>query len=287
MVWIVALGIILSFLLFMASIAYRMVKPPRLAGKWKPKDFGFDYEDVEFKTEDGLTLSGWWIDNGSNKTVIPLHGYSVSRWDDTYMKETIRFFLKEGYNVLTFDFRAHGRSEGNYITENKAVIDTKASVRWLRNNYTRKVKKIAIVGFSMGATSMIRILSEINEICCGVADSPPIYADKTGARGLKYFVNLPEWLYPFVKPFIVLFGRSKPVYMLAYADKVKKPLLLIAGEKDPLVKVEEVKDFYEQNKKINKNLELWITDAAHVRALKFYPKEWKEKVGEFIRKYIS
>ncbi|ASJ12012.1 alpha/beta hydrolase [Thermococcus thioreducens] len=288
MVWLgVLIFILLVFLAFSAFVAYKMVKPPRFVGDWTPEDLGFDYEDVEFTTEDGLKLSGWWVDRGSDKTVLPLHGYTRSRWDEVYMKDTIEFLLKEGYNVLVFDFRAHGKSEGKYTTVgDRELLDVKAAVAWLRENHPERAQIIALVGFSMGGIVTIRALAELKEVCCGVADSPPIYLDKTGARGLKYFANLPEWLYYFVKPFTKLFSGARELNMLEYADKVERPLLFIAGEKDPLVKVDEVKEFYELNKKRNPDVELWVTDAPHVRALKLHPKEWKGKVGEFLKKYL-
>ncbi len=279
--------LIVAFLAFAAFVGYKMVKPPRLVGDWTPKDLGFDYEDVSFETEDGLKLSGWWVPNGSDKTVIPLHGYTASRWYELYMKPTVEFLLKEGYNVFVFDFRAHGKSEGNYTTVgDKEIADVRAAVRWLRENRPEEAKRIGLVGFSMGAMLTIRSLAEINGVCCGVADSPPMHLDKTGARGLKYFAKLPEWLYVFVNPFTKLFSGGKEVHPIEYADSVRKPLLLIAGEKDPLVKVEEVREFYERNRRINPDVELWVTDAAHVRTLKFHPQEWKSKVGGFLRKYL-
>jgi dipeptidyl aminopeptidase/acylaminoacyl peptidase len=283
---IFALAVIV-FLAFVAFVGYKMVKPPRMIKEWTPKDLGFDYEDIEFTTEDGVKLSGWWIDNGSDKTVIPLHGYTASRWYELYMKPTVEFLLKEGYNVLVFDFRAHGKSEGKYTTVgDREIADVKAAVRWLKENHPEKAKRIGLVGFSMGAMLTIRSLAEIPEVCCGVADSPPMYLDKTGARGLKYFANLPEWLHIFVKPFTKLFSGGKEVHPIEYADKVKKPLLLIAGEKDPLVKVEEVREFYERNGKVNPDVELWVTNAAHVRTLKFHPDEWKARVREFLRRHL-
>ena len=279
--------LLLFFILFAVFVAYKMAKPPRFIGDWTPKDWGFDYEDITFETSDGLKLSGWWIPNGSDKTVIPLHGYTRSRWDDVYMKQTTEFLLREGYNVLTFDFRAHGKSEGKYTTVGRdEVKDVEAAVRWLERNHPDEARRVALIGFSMGAIVTIRALAELERMCCGVADSPPIYLDRTGARSLKYFANLPELLYPFVKPFGRLFsGTAEDTTELA--DKVTKPLLLIVGKKDPLIKVEEVREFYEMNEKINPNLELWITEAPHVRTLKFYPEEWKKKVGEFLGKFLE
>ncbi len=286
--WLLYLLILLGFLLiaFSVFVAYKMVKPPRFTADWTPKDLGFDYEDVEFTTEDGLRLSGWWIDNESEKTVIPLHGYTRSRWDDVYMKPVTEFLLKEGYNVLTFDFRAHGKSEGKYTSAGEYEIrDVKAAVEWLRKNHPDRAKKIGVVGFSMGALLAIRALAEIPDVDCGVADSPPVYMDRTSARSLKYFASLPEWLYYLVKPFSRLFSKA-PEGAIRYAKSVKKPLLLIQGNKDPLIRVEEVREFYEINKRINPNVELWITDAPHVRTLKFHPEEWKSRVREFFKKHL-
>ena len=278
--------LLLLFILFAVFVAYKMAKPPRFIGDWTPEEWGFDYEEMTFETSDGLKLSGWWIPNGSGKTVIPLHGYTRSRWDDVYMKQTTEFLLKEGYNVLTFDFRAHGRSEGKYTSVGRdEVKDVEAAIRWLKKNHPEAAESIGLIGFSMGAIVTIRSLAELEEVCCGVADSPPIYLDRTGARSLKYFANLPEWLYPFVKPFGKLFsGETKDTIELA--DKVRKSLLLIVGEKDPLIEVDEVREFYERNRKVNPDVELWVTDSPHVRTLKFHPEEWKARVGDFLRRHL-
>ncbi|MEO2151650.1 MAG: alpha/beta fold hydrolase, partial [Thermococcus sp.] len=206
--------LIVAFLAFSAFVAYKMVKPPRFVGDWTPKDLGYDYEDVTIETRDGLKLSAWWVPN-EGPVVIPLHGYTRSRWDKVYMKQTIEFLLKEGYSVLVFDFRAHGKSEGKFTTVGeRELIDVLSAVDWLKRNHPEKAEKIGLVGFSMGAVVTIRALAEDERITCGVADSPPIYLDKTGARGLKYFANLPEWLYTFVKPFTVLFSGAKELNML-------------------------------------------------------------------------
>ena len=289
MTWVgVFIIVLLVFLAFSAFVAYKMITPPRLVGDWTPKDLGFDYEEVTFETEDGLKLRGWWVDNGSDKTVLPLHGYTRSRWDDVYMKDTVEFLLKRGYNVLAFDFRAHGKSEGKYTTVgDRELLDARAAIAWLRENHPERAQRIGLVGFSMGAIVTIRSLAEVEGICCGVADSPPMYLDRAGARGLRYFAKLPEWLHIFVRPLTKLFSGGKEVHPIEYAERVRKPLLLIAGEKDPLVMVDEVREFYEKNREINPDVELWVTDAPHVRTIKFHPEEWKGKVGEFLGKWMG
>ncbi|CAB49187.1 alpha/beta hydrolase [Pyrococcus abyssi] len=283
MIWTWTILLFLTIIFgFFAFVGYKMVTPPRRVGKWTPKDLGFDYEKVEFKSRDGITLRGWWIDQGKDETVIVLHGYTASKWNEVYMKPAIEIVANLGYNVLTFDFRAHGESEGSKTTiGDKEILDLSGAIDWLLSN--TNTKKIALIGFSMGAMVTIRALAEDERVCCGIADSPPIYIDKTGARGLKYFANLPEFLYPIIKPFTKMFSGAKEVNIIDYADKVRKPLLIIAGGNDPLVKVEEVEEFYKRNKTINPRIEVWITDAAHVRTIVKYKEEWKRKVGEFLR----
>ena len=45
---------------------------------WDPsKYFVDDYEDVEIQTEDGVILSGWYMENDSAITIIGMHGVTV------------------------------------------------------------------------------------------------------------------------------------------------------------------------------------------------------------------
>ncbi len=40
-----------------------------------PLDYGFEYEDVYFQTEDALTLNAWWLpQNQKEKTILFIHG---------------------------------------------------------------------------------------------------------------------------------------------------------------------------------------------------------------------
>ena len=46
-----------------------------------PSDYGLSYSDVEFKTRDGVNLSGWLINEDGSSTVIMTHfGYRANRF---------------------------------------------------------------------------------------------------------------------------------------------------------------------------------------------------------------
>jgi pimeloyl-ACP methyl ester carboxylesterase len=275
-IFIVALVIVLFF----AFVAYKMTTPPREKGEWTPETYGMKYENFTVKTDDGIELRGWYVNKNSKFTVFLLHGYTVSRWT-FYIEKMVEFLKDEPYNIVVFDFRAHGESGGKHTTVGDAEIKDLRAV--LDKFHT---EKNCLVGYSMGADIAIRAL-EFDDVCCAVADSPPIYMDSTGRRGLKYFANLPEWIYDSAYPFFKMFAKSKGIDIMDYADRIKKPLLIIAGSLDPLVKVDEVMEFYEKNRKINENVELWVTSGKHVRSVKVDPDKYRERVLEFIRKHAE
>ncbi len=271
---------------FLSYVGYRLVTPPRHVGEWTPADAGLDYEDVTFAAGDGVTLSGWWVDRGSDRTVIPLHGYTASRWA-FYITPVVEAAARRGYNVLAFDFRAHGRSGGSRTTFGvRELEDLRAALDWLESNHPRAARGVGLVGFSMGGVVAIRALAEGDRVACAVADSPPIDMDRTGARGLRYFAGLPEWIYPLVKPIALLLSGARAVDVMAYAGRVKKPLLVVAGRRDPLVRIEEVREFVERARRVNPDVELWETDAEHVRTIKLEGGTYLSRVLGFLDRHL-
>ncbi len=284
MIWLVP-AILVAFILFLLYVSYRLVKPPRYVGEWTPSDLGLEYEDVSFTTEDGVRLEGWWMDRGSDRTIVLLHGYTVSRWA-FYIREMIEFLAQEDYNLLTFDFRSHGRSGGNYTTfGNKELLDLKAALRWLRENGPN-AGRVGLVGYSMGGIVTIRALAD-DLADAGVADSPPFYADRSAARGLRYFAKLPSSLYPLIRFFAEALIGVGNVDVMSYAERVKKPLLIVVGRRDPLVRVEEAEEFFKLNREVNPNVELWVGEGAHVRIIREEPDEYRRRVLDFFGAHLG
>ncbi len=282
-IYVIALAA-LGFLLFIFYVSYRLVRPPRYVGEWIPSDLGLEYEDISLTTEDGIRLEGWWIDRGSDRTVVLLHGYTVSRWA-FYIRRMMEYLSGKDYNILTFDFRAHGRSGGRYTTfGNRELLDLKAALNWLRSEVGEG--KVALVGYSMGGVVAVRALAE-EMADAGVADSPPIYADRSAARGLKYFANLPSFLYPLVKTFAKALVGEENVDAMRYARNVRRPLLVVVGDQDPLVRVEEAEEFVALNREVNPHVELWVGNGAHVRIIEAEPEKYRERVLGFLRDHLK
>src|SRR6185503_3744200 len=74
------------------------------------------HAEVDFRTFDGLTLRGWLFRSQAARRrglIVYLHGIGDDRRAAAGMAQR---FGPEGYDVLGYDSRAHGQSDGRYCT---------------------------------------------------------------------------------------------------------------------------------------------------------------------------
>jgi alpha-beta hydrolase superfamily lysophospholipase len=127
---------------------------------------GHPYDQVAFEASDGMELAGWWIpahrvgsDSTSGgadfgeKTVILCHGLFANKATQLALA---RRLIPDGYNVLVFDFRAHG-SSGGHLAGMGAVerLDVLAAVRWVQEAHPQACKRIVGIGVNTGAAALI------------------------------------------------------------------------------------------------------------------------------------
>jgi uncharacterized protein len=146
---------------------YSSIRPPKIVSSLTPRDLKMSYEDVAFTTADGLKLRGWYIPstNKIGKTVILLHGYPADKGNIL----PALAFLHEDFNLLLFDFRYLGASEGSYSTAGaKEVEDLVAAVQFLK---ARGVKEVGVWGFSMGGAVALMAIERVPEIKAVVSES--------------------------------------------------------------------------------------------------------------------
>src|SRR4051794_5648087 len=159
-------------LLFGIGLPYLMAAIMTYRPKVVPSDdprkqLGYNFERVSFKSSDGVRIVGWWIPaikqtgrrgaqppaSAGQNTVIACHGLASNKSNQLILS---RGFVPNGYNVLIFDFRAHGESGGQLSSfgdlERRDVL---AAVRYLREQRPQQSQHIFGVGASMGAAALI------------------------------------------------------------------------------------------------------------------------------------
>ena len=88
----------------------RLVFFPTRALVAGPADFGLRADELSVRTDDGLTLHGWWIAGPGRRVLIWYHGNAGNIADRLH---NARWFVEQlGVDVLLVDYRGYGRSEG-------------------------------------------------------------------------------------------------------------------------------------------------------------------------------
>lgn len=275
---IIISGIIILSLLTL----YMGIHPTKFKTGTTPDKLGLKYENISFTTSDNLLIKGWFIPskNKTDKTIIITHGYPFDK--NNIIGGTS--FLAEKFNLLLFDFRYFGESEGSYTTIGfKEKKDFLAAVDWLKK---KQYKKIGAIGFSLGAS--VILMANSDDIKAIVADSPYSSIDKMIERTYLIFPSITKK--PFVwltKLFTSLIGIStKNISPKNEIPNINIPILLIHGDKDSQIPVENSKILYEASNK--DTTELWIVkNADHGHAHSLYPKEYEERIFNFFEKNLK
>lgn len=114
-----------------------------------PADLGYEFEDLEINTEDGFRLHGWFVPvENADLTVLYFHG---NAGNISGRLETIQLLHQLGLNVLIFDYRGYGRSEGK-PTEEGTYRDATAVWNYLANHKNIAADNIVIMGRSLGGS---------------------------------------------------------------------------------------------------------------------------------------
>lgn len=194
--------------------------------------------------KDGVNIAINHYINGSDEVVIVAPGWCMTKDSDAFVK--ISEFFAKYYDVISFDFRGHGKSGGMYTFTAKELMDMDAVVRFARKN---GYKKIYLAGFSLGAAMVLIYASKSRFIDKVIAVSAPTDFSKIENKMWKKeawgetFKKFELDRFASIRPYPVPLKKIRPIDIV---DKIKIPILFIAGEKDPTVCSWHTKKLYEK-----------------------------------------
>ena len=220
------------------------------------------YEELSIKSVDGYNLKANYYNFNSNKVAILIHGYKATPLNNF---STIGKYLKDmGYNLLMIYQRAHGKSEGKYITFSK--MEGNDLLRWIDYiDNMDNINEIILYGLSMGSSTLMSISNKINskKVKLLVFESGFIKINKMVKDSLKRKNKILMLFYPLVKMhsvFISHFNISNKDISKTL-EKCEYKTLFIHGKDDKLINYNDTIHAYD-NKHDNKEL-LLIDGAGH------------------------
>ncbi|MFA5629616.1 MAG: alpha/beta hydrolase [Dehalococcoidales bacterium] len=287
-VWSTIGIVVLIYVILSTLAAYVLVRIPRLPVKDNPSKIGLEYEDVSFPSrKDNLTLKGWYMPGKKAFTIVLITGMRQNRVD--YRINSLNMakgFVERGFNVLFFDQRGRGESEGQGIVLTNFEEDIGGAIDFIKKRNGPN-EQIGLIGLSAGAAATVAF-SSAEEVDAVVADSCFTSVVRVFSQKGASMLKLP-------RPIVILlavgvwimarimygFRRTNPADKVA---SVKCPILFIQGDKDDWVTV----DTTERLLKLSDNPldEVWyVPNAGHTKTFGIDPEGYIDRIASFFEKF--
>ena len=236
-----------------------------------PADAMAPMKPIQYQSRDGLTIRGFLtLPRGREPRnlacIVNPHGGPWARDAWGYNPE-IQFLANRGYCVFQMNFRGstgYGRrfweaSFGQWGL--KMQDDITDGARWLIAQGIADPKRIGIYGGSYGGYATL----------AGVTYTPDLYAaavDYVGVANLFTFMKtIPPYWKPFLPKFYDMvgnpekdFARLSATSPVMHADRIKTPLFIAQGARDPRVNKAESDQMVEALKKRGVEVQYMVKD---------------------------
>jgi fermentation-respiration switch protein FrsA (DUF1100 family) len=239
-------------------------------------ELGAAYENVSFKTKDGLKLVGWYVPSKNGAAVIAFPGRKGPQ-------EKARMLARHGYGVLLFDRRGEGRSEGEPNSWGwGGHEDVKAAIAYLHRRPDVEDGRIGGIGLSVGGEMMLETAAETEALKAVVSEGAGARMfteemDQDLRPAEKATLAPPAWIKQ--ASLAVLSNQSPPTNLKDLVPRIApRPVMLIAAPNSP--NGEDLNRGYYQA--AGKPKTLWeIPEAGHVGGFEARPAEYERRVIGF------
>ncbi|MCC3859745.1 alpha/beta hydrolase family protein [Pseudemcibacter aquimaris] len=271
-------------------------------GSMEPLNFNYaklDYEQlspmkpVTYTARDGVEIPGYLTlpighDANDLPTIIMPHGGPMARdyWEFDYW---VQFLASRGYAVLQMNYRgstglgADFEIMGHQEWGRKMLEDINDGTHWMIDSGITDPDKVCVMGGSYGGYAALQTLVMEQELYkCSIAFAPVAdlqdflnYRRRfTGYRTYLNYVTSDDWRVDDASPSDNL-------------DKINVPVLLIHGDQDRSVRVEQSINFHEKMDDAGKDIKyIEFKDGDHFLSREEHRIEFLREVEKFLNKHL-
>lgn len=138
----------------MAALQSKLLYFPTKGIDATPADVGLAFDDLTLTTSDGVAIAAWYIPHeDATGSVIFCHGNAGNLSGRLH---SFTLFHRMGVNVLAFDYRGFGRSDGK-PSEIGTYEDAEAAWRYLIDTRGESPDRVVLFGRSLGGAVAIEL----------------------------------------------------------------------------------------------------------------------------------
>jgi pimeloyl-ACP methyl ester carboxylesterase len=247
-----------------------------------------EISQIAITSEDNYKLSGFLVKReGATANLIVCHGY---RGGKEFMYGLFDMF--PNWNILAFDFRAHGESQGDITSigchEYKDVL---AVTRFMKKTFNNQTKlPLFILGISMGGAATLKATEIEPDLCDAmIIDSSYSRLNVMIMDGFGNKSGLPHYpFFPIIKQMFHYVANCDVSNMnpVESVKKIKKPILFIHSCNDTFTTPKRTLELY-ANVPDQSKCKVWIgPNCRHGCLHTYYSALYKEKVEKFLRQSV-
>jgi len=232
MVLISATALFLFFAAFLYFSQERLIFFPTREISATPADVGLSFDDLRIAVSGDERINAWYLRSrdsavASPATVLYCHGNGGNL---SHRVITAEFLTRLGVDVLLFDYRGYGLSDGR-PSESNMYADAEAAYRWLVQEKGVAPDRLFLFGRSIGGAVVVDLAGKVP--CAGVVvESAMTSAADVGAR-----------MYPFMPIRLLIRYRFDA---LARIGSLRCPVLVTHSPEDEIIPFDMGRALYER-----------------------------------------
>lgn len=241
-------------------VLHWVYRVPRLIETTTPESLSLPFSSQYLPGPKSKRLFSWLIPGKVNQcTVILVHGWGGNA---QMMLPLALPFHQAGMNVLLYDARNHGKSDGDTFSSlPRFAEDLGSAIAWTTQRDPGQ--KIVVLGHSIGAAAAMLAASHRTDIDLVIGMSGFAHPNLVMRRHLDR-PWLPQWFKPLIMNYVqwVIGYRFDEIAPMNRIRHIRCPVLLVHGTEDRVVPISDMR-LIEQNALLENNVHVVAIEGAH------------------------
>jgi uncharacterized protein len=276
---IVGFGLIVEFVL-----PHWPIRPWKRTSDEKPSDYGLHDEIFDLEVDSGIILRGYLIEAATKAKATIVHLHGIGGFKESKIPFA-KMLANEGYNVLIYDQRAHGKSSGTYCTFGE---NEKKDLSKIIDSVLRRLPNvpIGIHGSSMGGAVALQCLEFDERIKFGIVESTFNTLENVVVEyGHDYFKFRSRWIARRVLSKAAVIANFNPfsIKPVESCKNIEQPMLMVHGDKDENIPIAFNIENFKALKSIDKEF-YTVLGATHFDVGEVGGEAYKKKVLDFLNR---
>jgi uncharacterized protein len=263
------------------------IRPWARTSNVKPSDYGLRDEPFDLEVDSGLILRGYLIEatTKAKATIVYLHGIGGFKESNIPFAKTL---TSEGYNVLIYDQRAHGKSGGTYCTFGE---NEKKDLSKMLDSLLKRLPNVpvGIHGSSMGGAVALQCLEFDERLKFGIVESTFNTLENVVVEyGRDYFKFRSRWIARRVLSKSALIANFNPfaIKPVESCKNIEQPMLIVHGDMDENIPIAFNIENYEALKSKDKEF-YTVHGATHFNVGEVGGEAYKKKLLDFLNRQTN